>query len=445
MAAVVEPEPDDLTLTALPPVLVLHVFSLLPVDARARAACVCRGWRTTLDQRCLWTRLDLSPSSGVAVGVMDAALAGAARKARGQLTALDVSGCARVSFDALLAVLRANAGALRELRVGARQHASPQNLDADRVERLLQAAPQLVACHADAYGFSSVADACRMLRNEPPFQPLRLRALSVDFVARFDDEASVLELAADLAAHAWLKHVELGHAPLTTLAVLNAVVDAALARQLVSLQLWGCRLSPASAPPLVRLLGSSTLAELTILQRNHLMDGPSAALVGDALRANSALTSLSLRAELWHDMDAAAALLGALTGHNTLRTLNLSSNDAWRGAPAADAALGALIAANAPALTELDVSWSRLGDAGLHPLFEALPHNTHLRTLDVTGNNVSAACARDVLLPAVRANTSLRKLFLGENRDDVADEFIRVFLREATALVAARATAAAEV
>ncbi len=111
VAAVAERASNALSPLPLP--LVLHIFSLLPADVRARAACVCRGWRVTLDEVSLWTRLVLSPSSGVRV--TDAVFAGAAAKARGQLAALDVSGCPRVSLDALLAVVQANGGALREL------------------------------------------------------------------------------------------------------------------------------------------------------------------------------------------------------------------------------------------------------------------------------------------------------------------------------------------
>jgi hypothetical protein len=77
-------------LSPLPHAVVLHIFSLLPADARARAACVCRGWGYVLSELSLWTRLDLLPSSGVRVRVTDAVLAGAAAKARGQLAALDV-------------------------------------------------------------------------------------------------------------------------------------------------------------------------------------------------------------------------------------------------------------------------------------------------------------------------------------------------------------------
>jgi hypothetical protein len=390
-------------LSPLPLALALKCFSALPVDARARAACVCRGWHSTLEEPSVWTRLDLSPSSGVAVAVTDAVLAGAAAKARGQLAALDVADCDDVTVDALLAVVQANGGALQELRVGALVEQETQTLlNASCVERLLQAAPQLTACDAEVLGNlflkNTVDDARRMLRNEPPFQPLRLRSLGVDFdTDTGDDDTSVLALAADIASHASLMLVELGSVPLTTPAALNAVVDAALARQLVCVRFYHCRLSPASAPALVRLLGSGALTELFIYQGEALLDGTSAVLFGDALRANNTITHLRINADVWHDANAAALLLGALTGHSSLSTLDLSQNN---GLEVQGAALGALVAANAPALTELDVSDSDLNDAALRPLFEALPASTHLRTLNVAGIDMSEAFARDVLLRA---------------------------------------------
>jgi hypothetical protein len=425
-------------LSPLPLSLVLHVFSLLPVDARARAACVCRGWRTTLRKVSLWTRLDLSAASGVRVRVTDAVLAGAAAKARGRLAALNVRGCERLAFGALLAAVQANGGTLRELCIGVRLYTA-QTLDAGHVKWMLQAAPQLTACHAEVLSVRNVlADVRRMLRNEPPFQPVRLRALCVVFERDGADEASALALGADLAAHASLKCVVLHNGALDTPVALDAVVDAALAREMTSLELWSCRVSPASVPALARLLGGGTLTELGIGQPQQLFDAPSAALLGDALRANSTLTCLSLRGHLRHNTGAAAALLSALTGHSSLRTLILSNNRVLAAeAVAAAAAFGALVATNAPALTELDVSFCWLGDAGLRPLLEALPHNTHLRTLDIKRNDMSAAFARDVLLPAVRANTSLRMLHTGANAWDGAANF-----REAEVLVAARADAA---
>ena len=50
---------------ALPQNLALKIFALLPVDDLARCACVRRGWRATVADGCLWSRVDLSPSGGL--------------------------------------------------------------------------------------------------------------------------------------------------------------------------------------------------------------------------------------------------------------------------------------------------------------------------------------------------------------------------------------------
>ena len=68
-----------------------HVVPFLLVHERARAACVCRGWRAALAHESLWLRLDLSRyPHGYLNG--DALLLGAAGRARGRLSHLDVSG-----------------------------------------------------------------------------------------------------------------------------------------------------------------------------------------------------------------------------------------------------------------------------------------------------------------------------------------------------------------
>jgi hypothetical protein len=413
-------------------VLVLYIFSLLPVDTRLRCAEVCRSWRAALEERSLWLRLDLS-ASGVSPkrAVTDALLHAAAARARGELVELDLRGCTRVTFDALLAVVTANGGALRELRVCGTFN---RPLDTDALEELLRAAPRLAVCEADVW-CTELAPARRLLRNEPPFAPLRVHTLLFQS-ADERDEAAVVALAADLTFHAHMRQLHLRFAPLSTAAALDAVVDAALTRRLTSVTLQSCNLSPESAPALVRLVGGGALAELDISNRHSvLLDAPIALALGTALRASSTLTALSLWfVRLWRDIAAATALLGALTGHASLRSLKISENlvrDADRDD--AGAALGALVAANAPALHELNVSYSSLGDAGLRPLFDALPANTHLRTLHGGYNEESEAFVGDTLLPAVRANSSLRKLHTSLQTDTA---------REAEALVRRRADAA---
>jgi hypothetical protein len=188
-------------------------------------------------------------------------------------------------------------------------------------------------------------------------------------------------------------------------------------------------------------LGGGTLSWLVIYGDGRpLLDAHAAAVLAHALRACSTLTVLVLReVSLWHDPGAATALLGALTGHASLSTLGLHGNglNAAEQALPAGAALGALVAANAPALTELDVSCCYLRDAGLGPLFDALPGNTHLRTLNCHRTSITHAFACDALLPAVRANGSLRQLscrFQGNISAAAAHTFA-----EAEALVAQRA------
>ena len=110
------------------------------------------------------------------------------------------------------------------------------------------------------------------------------------------------------------------------------------------------------------------------------------------------------------------------------------------GDATAAAALAALLAADAPALTELLLEDCRLGEAGLGLLCDALPRNSHLRLLDIRYNGVPAAFFRDRLLPAVRANTGLRKLLVrGIYADDTdEEEAAQEAEQEAKRIIAAR-------
>ena len=70
---------------ALPEEALRAIMLALPVDARAQAACVCRGWRAFLADVSLWQVLDLSPSGGVAARRVTENLArGAVARAGGQ-------------------------------------------------------------------------------------------------------------------------------------------------------------------------------------------------------------------------------------------------------------------------------------------------------------------------------------------------------------------------
>jgi hypothetical protein len=194
---------------------------------------------------------------------------------------------------------------------------------------------------------------------------------------------------------------------------MGALVDAALARRLRELTLDFC--TPPAAAPLARLLAEGSLVVFDIqyvtepFARTPLFDAAGAALVADALRVNTTLTRLDLHCvDLCGDMRAAGAVLGALVGHQSLRKFTITRQ---RGTAAFGDALAALIAVDAPALHTLVCSCNSLEDAGLAPIVEALALNRHLRELDVRdatyGNRMSEAFARERLLPALRANTTL--------------------------------------
>jgi hypothetical protein len=389
---------------------------------------VCKGWHNTLADASLWTRLDLSRTTGGVADarVTDALLRGAAAKARGGLTALDLSQCPeQLTQDALLEVVIANAGALTELRACQRWG----HTISERVEAILAAAPLLRVYDADTYADPAVA--CRMLRNEPPFGLLRVHKLLLGHVWP-GGEAEVVAFAADMTASASsLSALTFSIAPLDELGALDAVVDAALARRLPGLWLSECSLSAASVPALARLLGGSALSTLALSYTHGvplLLSGAegSAALLAVALRANSTLAVLRLEnVNVWHDAAAAETLLQALTAHPSVQSLRLSGNPVRAADRArAGAALGALVAAHASALEELCVSDCRLGDEGLDALVDALAGNTRLQVLQCRGNNMSDAFALTRLQRAVRANTSLRKLSVVEtdHREEAAAE-----------------------
>jgi hypothetical protein len=398
----------------------LAVLALLPADARARCAAVSRGWRATLTDAGAWTRLDLSPASGVARRRTDALLLAAAARAGGGLLALNITDCPEVTYDTLLAVLRANPGfselhccraSFWSAKSGSFCDNYMQRVD---VLEVLREAPQLRLLAADLV-CDSAAEAAQVLSNEPPFTAVRVRHLEVGTDEAMYEEAAagMLALAAAMATHDSLQAVDIINDQVHTLGVLDALVDAALACRLRRFALLNCGITPACAPALARLLRGGTLQELEISDTEvPLLTAASAAALGDALHGNTALASFKLHAvDFWADSAAAATLLRGVA-HSRVRVLSLPENEALEEdqQAAAGAALGELIAANCASLHELEVNDCALGDAGLAPLADALPLNTHLRVLECMSNEVSEECARLRLLPAVHANSSLRML-----------------------------------
>jgi len=117
--------------SATPPAL---AFAAVPADSRLRCLEVCRDWYNALtssnDQ---WLHANLSSTSGITTHVSDKFLKAVCARAGGQLVALDISHdrasitnhpakakdeASSVTLRGLLAVLRANKGSLRFLRIG---------------------------------------------------------------------------------------------------------------------------------------------------------------------------------------------------------------------------------------------------------------------------------------------------------------------------------------
>ena len=391
----------------LPHAVALHILSFLPADARARAALVCRAWRATISDPQLWTVLDLSPASGVARPVSDATLLGAAALARGGIKALCLDGCFALTRAAQLDVATANAGSLRELSC-----VSVSTRGAHIIEELARAAPQLESFKVDAE--VTVTEATRMLRNEVPFGALQLHSLHAgpNNDDEVDEEEEWLGFSSALSAHTSPRQLRLAvdRAPLDLPAVMEALTAAALACNLRFLDLYECDLSQASVPALARLIMGGSLETLHIFNNQvQLLDEAAAVQLADAVTASRTLTQVELFAVcLWEDAAAAAVMMRALTGHSHLQAIKLGANDP-PDPSAAGVALGALVAANTPALTTLDVGTQELGDVGLGPLFDALPRNNHLRELRCAHTGMSAAFARDVVLPAARLCAPTRR------------------------------------
>ena len=416
---------DPAPFASLPLPLACRIFLALPPDARGRACCVCRAWRDALAEPALWTHLDMSAVFRPECKHFFAVLRGAARRARAQLCELDVS---RQTFSiaTLQPVLTAYAGSLRELHLYAvRSRLAEWWFESPTVEAVVAALPLLQVLTATQVE-CTWDDAARVLRAEPPFAQLQLCRghLDVHFsdsdnpVGGMERFTSVASALADATLQPALRRLHIWYADTALPELMGALVDAALTRRLREFKLIEC--TPPAAAPLARLLAEGMPLQALEIHfyrarvRTPLFDAAGAVLVADVLRVNMTLTTLYLQgAHLCGNMNAAGVLLGALVGHPSLRMLWISEeNIAAEDRSAFGALIAALVAADAPALHILVLvnNANSLGDAGFAPIVEALPLNRHLRDLGLGNSGMSEAFARERLLPAVRANTSLRRL-----------------------------------
>ena len=295
--------------SSLPLPVELHIFALLPADARARAAAVCQAWRQVLTAGPsawqLWTELDLSETSGVTRARSDAALEGAAALARGRLRTLklrDFDGEEDphdFTYQALLRVVTANAG-LEELTYSLINDERPAYMTVAGVQKLLAAGPALQHLTTDM-ATNVVAAARALLRREPPYAAVRLH----DFLISGESAASplrsaagVIAFATDVAACESLRGLTLDYANLEAPAALAALVDAVLPLTFCCLR--KCTFASAVAlPQLARLFADSRM----MLKRLFIENSPTLfanvqeadiAALRDALAQSTTLEELNL-------------------------------------------------------------------------------------------------------------------------------------------------------
>ena len=247
-------------------------------------------------------------------------------------------------------------------------------------------------------------------------------------------------MAAALPSHRGkIKGLVVCHAQLQNVALAGALMGGIAEAGVSDVFFHRCHLAPASLPGLTRLLQAGCLERLDISNSRHALfeEGPDITALCHALRS-STLQNLELSmCRLWRDPPAAGELLAALVGHQTLRELCLASNgvgDTHDARRAAGEQLASLITHNS-ALQKIDSQDCSLGEAGLAPIFEGLPRSSTLKELiyyTVGGEIISREFARNVILPAVRLNSSLRMLNFGPILEPLPE------LVEAQAIIAAR-------
>lgn len=343
-------------------------------------------------------------------------------------------------------MVQANSGTLTELdsRCGV---AESRDLAAVQIRQLIGAAPHLrrsLVCNVKG----TPAEVLELLRDETV--SVEVHGAWVVGTAHANDGAAPLWLA--LSAHASLQSFrwsgELDNPPnwaivgLAQTGQLARLVDVTIRLRLRYLYLDGAGLSPDSLPELTRLVAEAAHLKTLIIRNRHrlVFRGDGVAPFCAALRS-ARITWLSLSAvNLWLSLSGGTAVLAALTNHPTITTLVLGGNPPPEETE--DNPVGSQLAALVAADGVLSTLWltnartAKWGDAIVRSLFEAVARSTRLRQLDCVNGGISAECARDHLLPAVRANASLKQLTLYESGTAEADKLAD--LAAAEALVAAR-------
>ena len=175
------------------------LLPLLPLDCRARAACVCRAWRAAAAHPALWEELNFERCTA---GVDNAALAALCARAGAALRSLflDDNACADVTSAGLLTAL--HGGGCTGLRLLSMpcvlRDSCHTTLSAEQAQQLAAACPRLT--HATCVVRCSVLDAAAAAAALPG--PLGL-------ICYGDDSEGLTQLAECLRVNATLTSLDL--------------------------------------------------------------------------------------------------------------------------------------------------------------------------------------------------------------------------------------------
>lgn len=371
-----------------------------------------------------------------------------------------------MQVDALLGVLDLVRGgfapSLRELRLGACDCEARDGAAEQALHALLAEAPALEKLELSALacgGTSAVG-----LLSLP-----RLHVDCLDWITPSDEAAPTCEAVLDaLERHESLRELNLFNVfdAAANPALLTRVVNLVLTRRLTTLVFSFMELGGSNAPQLARLLREGESLRSLEMYGGSLQGGD-ATLFADALRANSTLQVLKFGslASSWSGASAAGpAICKALEGHPSLESLGVYDcgfDEALPDYGVLDKSLAGLLRANSPVFQTFCLSFNSDGgqpSPALPLMFEALAVNTHLRELEAGMLPPNDAFLGGSLLPALRANASLRKLsitigweYVESSEDAVPDEDLQLAVpdedlqravNEAVAAVNARADAA---
>ena len=287
------------------------ILPLLPLDARARAACVCRAWRAAAPR--FWEELNLERCTA---HIHDESIATLCARAGAALRALrlDRRACMLVTDAGILAALRdGGCTGLRRLCL------QETVLSAAVVKQLAAACPvlQVAACHVSC----RMSEALRVLEMARP----RIHALVCFRVSNDDFDAQAFtQLAECLRVNTTLISLNLRYNDIGDAGATQLAECLRFNKTRSSLLLLDNKIGDAGAAQLAGCLRTTTTLTNLVLSRNRIGNA-GAIQLAESLRLNATLKSLNLAVNNIADAGA-TQLVNSLRVNTTLTSLDMRLN-----------------------------------------------------------------------------------------------------------------------